>query len=182
MLAARDLIAGTFGSPHSLTPEELPSKLEATLGLGRNSWPLQTMRQLADWLLEFADGRGVRPSVEVRWLNLTGFCLRPGFGAPGDNLRIEQARRIYASGLKFPNSVENEIQWWIFWGRVAGGLNRNQQTDIFQRLSQTVSREEARNRRVSMQACCARYGAPPAALNCCRSGQRQIWAKHWSNG
>jgi hypothetical protein len=34
--------------------------------------------------------------------------------------------------------VQNEIEWWIFWGRVAGGLNRNQQTDIFQRLSPTL--------------------------------------------
>ena len=72
---------------------------------------------------------------EMRWLNLCGFCLRPGFGFPGDDFRIEQARRIYAAGLTFANQVQNEIDWWIFWGRVAGGLNRNQQTDIFQRLS-----------------------------------------------
>jgi hypothetical protein len=31
--------------------------------------------------------------------------------------------------------VQCEIDWWIFWGRVAGGLNRNQQTDVYQRLS-----------------------------------------------
>ena len=31
--------------------------------------------------------------------------------------------------------MQCEIDWWIFWGRVAGGLNRNQQTDIYQRLS-----------------------------------------------
>jgi hypothetical protein len=31
--------------------------------------------------------------------------------------------------------VQCEIDWWIFWGRVAGGLNRNQQADIYQRLS-----------------------------------------------
>ncbi len=31
--------------------------------------------------------------------------------------------------------MQNEIDWWIFWGRVAGGLNKNQQVDIFQRLS-----------------------------------------------
>src|SRR5581483_11261867 len=31
--------------------------------------------------------------------------------------------------------VQNEIDWWIFWGRVAGGLNRNQQADIYQRIS-----------------------------------------------
>jgi hypothetical protein len=31
--------------------------------------------------------------------------------------------------------VQNEIDWWIFWGRIAGGSNKNQQVDIFQRLS-----------------------------------------------
>ena len=75
------------------------------------------------------------PRSKLRWLNLCGFCLRPGFGFPGDDFRIEQARRIYAAGLQFANQVQNEIEWWIFWGRVAGGLNKNQQTDIFQRLS-----------------------------------------------
>ena len=71
---------------------------------------------------------------EVRWLNLAGFCLRPGFGYLGDEFRIEQARRIYAGGAQFANQVQNEIDWWIFWGRLAGGLNRNQQSDIVQRL------------------------------------------------
>jgi len=31
--------------------------------------------------------------------------------------------------------VQCEIDWWIFWGRLAGGMNRNQQNDIYQRLS-----------------------------------------------
>ncbi|MGH9629554.1 MAG: Hsp70 family protein [Bryobacteraceae bacterium] len=131
---ARELLKSTFGG-NSVAPEELPAKLEQTLGLGRNSWPLGTIRQFGDWMLELAEGRGRSGAHEVRWLNLCGLCLRPGFGAPGDDFRIEQARRIYAGGLRFPNQVECEIQWWIFWGRVAGGLNRNQQVDIYQRLS-----------------------------------------------
>ena len=64
-----------------------------------------------------------------------GFCLRPGFGFPGDDFRIEQARRIYSGGIQYSNQVQCEIDWWIFWGRLAGGLNRNQQNDIYQRLS-----------------------------------------------
>ncbi|HYO83268.1 MAG TPA: Hsp70 family protein, partial [Bryobacteraceae bacterium] len=135
MASARELVAGAFGRTTSVAPEELPAKLESALALGRNSWPLSALRQVGDWLLEFAEGRGKGPAFEVRWLNLCGFCLRPGFGYPGDDFRIEQARRVYAGGLRFPNHVESEIQWWIFWGRVAGGLNRNQQADIFQRLS-----------------------------------------------
>ncbi|HWB99988.1 MAG TPA: Hsp70 family protein, partial [Bryobacteraceae bacterium] len=82
-----------------VAPEELPARLEQILGLGRNSWPLATIRQLADAFLAAADGRKKSPAYEARWLNLGGFCLRPGFGFPGDDFRIEQVRRIYAAGL-----------------------------------------------------------------------------------
>ena len=85
----------------------------------------------------------------MRWLNLTGFCLRPGFGFPGDDFRIEQARRIYAAGLAFGNQVQNEIDWWIFCGRIAAGLNRNQQADIFQRLSPTLLPKQKRKTRIN---------------------------------
>ncbi len=128
------MLESTFKSG-TLAPEELPGKLEQTLALGRNSWPLSAIRRLSDRLLELAEGRRKSPALEMRWLNLTGFCMRPGFGFPGDDFRIEQARRIYAGGLQFANQVQNEIDWWIFWGRVAGGLNKNQQVDVFQRLS-----------------------------------------------
>ena len=131
---AEALIQDTF-SAGTLAPEELPGRLEQTLGLGRNSWPLSTIRRLSDRMLELADGRRKAAAFELRWLNLCGFCLRPGFGFPADDFRIEQARRIYAAGLQFSNQVQNEIDWWIFWGRVAGGLNKNQQVDVFQRLS-----------------------------------------------
>ncbi len=135
--AAQELIRSVFGpgGDHAIPPEQLPGKLEGALGLGKNSWPLATIRQFADVFLELADGRKLAPAYEQRWLNLAGFCLRPGFGYPGDDFRIEQARRVYASGLQFPNQVQNEVEWWIFWGRVAGGLNRNQQVDVYQRLS-----------------------------------------------
>ena len=119
----------------ALAPPELPGKLEQALALGRNSWPISTIRRLSDHLLDASEGRKKSPAHELRWLNLCGFCLRPGFGFPADDYRIEQARRIYATGLQFASQVQNEIDWWIFWGRVAGGLNKNQQVDIFQRLS-----------------------------------------------
>jgi hypothetical protein len=135
--AAEALIAGCF-SGDEVAPEELPAKLEQALALGRNAWPLGAIRRLADRFLELADGRRRSAAHELRWLNLCGFCLRPGFGDPGDELRIEQARRVYAAGLVFANQAQNEIDWWIFCGRVAGGLNKNQQTDIYQRLSASL--------------------------------------------
>jgi molecular chaperone DnaK (HSP70) len=118
------------------TPEELPAKLEQTIGLGRNSWPLGTIRKLADTFIAHVDGRKQSPAIEARWLNLCGFAMRPGFGFPGDDFRIEQLRRIYHPGLQYANQVQNEIEWWIFWGRVAGGLNRNQQAEVYQRVAQ----------------------------------------------
>jgi molecular chaperone DnaK (HSP70) len=132
-----ELIEAVF-SPSAkapIPPEEVPARLEQTMGLGKNSWPLSAIRQMADAFLAAADGRKKSPAYEMRWFNLAGFCLRPGFGYPGDDFRIEQSRRIYASGMTYGNQVQCEIDWWIFWGRVAGGLNRNQQTDVYQRLS-----------------------------------------------
>jgi hypothetical protein len=130
-------------------PEELPSRLEQTLGLGRNSWPVGTIRQLADAFLAAANGRKKSPAFEARWLNLCGFCLRPGFGFPGDDYRIEQARRVYAGGLQYGNQIQCEIDWWIFAGRIAGGLNRNQQVDVFQRVSPTLLPRGQKKQRVN---------------------------------
>src|SRR5215469_5932477 len=128
--SALELIGQVFSTTAKspVSPEELPAKLEQAMGLGKNSWPLSAIRQMADAFLTAADGRKKSPAFEARWLNLCGFCLRPGFGFPGDDFRIEQARRVYAAGLTYGNQVQCEIDWWIFWGRLAGGLNRNQQT------------------------------------------------------
>jgi molecular chaperone DnaK (HSP70) len=148
LTAAGALLPATFVEG-TLEPEQLPARLEQSLGLGRNSWPVSAIRKLADQMLELSEGRKRGAAHEARWLNMCGFCLRPGFGFPGDDYRIEQARRIYAHGLQFPNQVQNEIEWWIFWGRVAGGLNRNQQTDVFQRLSPTLLPRAAKRPRVN---------------------------------
>jgi molecular chaperone DnaK (HSP70) len=135
--ASLELISGVFApaAKSPIPPEELPARLEQTMGLGKNSWPLAAIRQMADAFLTAADGRKKSPAYEIRWLNLCGFCLRPGFGYPGDDFRIEQTRRIYSGGVTYGNQVQCEIDWWIFWGRLAGGLNRNQQADVYQRLS-----------------------------------------------
>ena len=141
LVAAEALVRTTFSVAalgEQVEPAQLPARLEQTLGLGRSSWPLSAIRRLADVMLELAEGRKRSAAHELRWLNLCGLCLRPGFGFPGDDYRIEQARRVYAAGLQFANQVQNEIEWWIFCGRVSGGLNKNQQTDVFQRLSATL--------------------------------------------
>ena len=171
MSAARDLIASTFGPDRSLPPEELPGKLEQTLALGRNSWPLPTIRQLADWMLEFSEGRARAAALEARWLNLCSFCLRPGFGYPGDDFRIDQARRIYASGLRFPNSVE-----WKFNGGSCGAALRVASIVISKPTSFSGSprrscRSKARKLHESTRAFSVRCGAPPQVWSCFRTNK-----------
>ncbi|MCC6539313.1 MAG: Hsp70 family protein, partial [Bryobacterales bacterium] len=129
-------LEAVFAPSGAAAPEALPALLEQTFGLGRLSWPSSLIRAMADKFLEHAEGRKKSAQHEARWLNLCGLCLRPGFGYPGDDLRIEQARRIYAAGMTFGNQVQVESEWYIFWGRVAGGLNKNQQADIYQRIAQ----------------------------------------------
>ena len=139
MATARELIAGTFGPERSLAPEELPSSWSRRSRLGRNSWPLPTIRQLADWMLEYSDGRGRGAALEDSLAESLQLLPAAGFRLSRATIFASTRRgEIYASGLRFPNNVESEIQWWIMWGRVAGGMNRNQQTDIYQRLSQTL--------------------------------------------
>ncbi|MBK7926744.1 MAG: Hsp70 family protein [Bryobacterales bacterium] len=148
LAAALELVRESFDRG-GVTPEELPARLEQALSLGRASWPLTAIRKLADLFLELAESRRQGAAYEARWLNLAGLCLRPGFGFPGDEYRIEQARRLFAQGLVFGNQVQNECEWWIFWGRVSGGLNRNQQSDMFQRLSATLTPRKNQKVRVN---------------------------------
>jgi hypothetical protein len=58
-------------------------------------------------------------------------------------------RRIYAAGLTFPNQVQCEVEWWIFCGRLAGGFNRNQQADIYQRVAPILFPKQKRKQRVN---------------------------------
>lgn len=136
---AIQLLKTVFRTSHSpktdeqLTPENLVGQLEAVLGYGKDAWPVAVIRKLCDVLHELAEGRKKRASYELRWLNLYGFCLRPGFGAVLDDWRIKQARKIFLSGLTFGNDIQCQVEWFVFLARIAGGLAQGQQLDVYQR-------------------------------------------------
>jgi hypothetical protein len=104
--------------------------LESVTGMKRESWPIATARVFCDVLLEVADGRKLSPRHEFRWLNLFGYCLRPGFGDPQDSVRITQARRIYQVGLVFPRELQCQVDWLVLWRRIAGGLSAAHQHEL----------------------------------------------------
>ena len=117
-----------------ITSENLVARLEQIVGYGKSAWPLPVIRRFADVLLAVADGRRRSPAFEARWLNLFGFCVRPGFGAAKDAWRIGEARTIYAAGLAFSNAVQNRAEWLVLWQRAAGGFSAGQQRELAQRV------------------------------------------------
>jgi hypothetical protein len=86
-------------------------------------------------LIEAAGGRHRGAAHEARWLNLAGFCLRPGFGAAADAWRIGEMRKVYTAGLAFPREVQNQVEWLVLWQRVAGGFSAGQQQELARRVS-----------------------------------------------
>ncbi len=115
-------------------PETLVSEIEVGLGFGKHAWPLAVIRRLADALLEVGDGRRISPAHESRWLNLTGFCVRPGFGVSTDSWRISELRKVYAAGLAFPKDVQCQVEWLVLWQRVGAGFSAGHQRELAQRV------------------------------------------------
>ena len=133
--AAKKRIDETFRpEPPRLDPDALMKGLESDFALSRNEFPLSTLRALGEHLLERMDHRGISKEHEMRWLNLVGFCLRPGFGVPVDDWRVRQLWKIHGPGLVYPSHDPCELNWWILWRRVAGGLARGHQEELSSRV------------------------------------------------
>jgi len=133
--SAMKLIEATFSEPRPeisdlVDPASLVGRLESVTGQKRESWSLLTVRSFCDGLLQVADGRRRSPRHEVRWLNLFGYCMRPGFGDQQDLLRMKDARRIYQAGLAFPQDLQSQIDWLVAWRRIAGGLSSAHQQEL----------------------------------------------------
>ncbi|XLZ70524.1 Hsp70 family protein [Massilia sp. SR12] len=105
---------------------QLRSQLEHLLA-SRERWATPLLRRLFDALMERAKGRRRSPEHERAWLNLAGYCLRPGFGHPLDEWRIEQLWAIFDSGVQSHKDSQVCAEWWTLWRRVAGGLPQQAQ-------------------------------------------------------
>ncbi len=101
--------------------KQLRAQLEQVLG-ERATWPTPLLRQLFDALWQRARGRRRSLEHERLWFNLTGFCLRPGFGYALDEWRLQQLWTLFESGLQHAADKQACAEWWTLWRRVAGGL------------------------------------------------------------
>ncbi|MDW5441597.1 Hsp70 family protein [Polaromonas sp. SM01] len=106
-------------SPKDVT--QLRLQLERLLG-DRALWTTPVLRQLYDALWQRGRGRRRSAAHERAWLNLAGFCLRPGFGDVLDEWRVQQLWPQHALGTQHTNDKQVGTEWWTLWRRVAGGL------------------------------------------------------------
>ncbi|MBU2488229.1 MAG: hsp70 family protein [Proteobacteria bacterium] len=134
---ARELIRGVYkaGDSAVVAPERLANALADVLETPRGKWPLGLIRRLGEDLLEVTDGRRLSADHEARWLNLTGFCLRPGFGEAIDEHRIKTLWPLFQKGPAFGKNPQVRMEWWVLWRRVAGGLSAGHQRQVLQELS-----------------------------------------------
>jgi uncharacterized protein DUF3731/Hsp70 protein len=141
--SATQLIRGAFGGMAdggTLGPATLVSKIETALGSKKDAWPVSTNRRFVDVLLEVADGRKKSPQHEVRWLNLSGFCLRPGFGSPGDDARVREFRTIASSQLIFADDLQCQVERLVLLRRIAGGINASDQQTLYRTYTRSAGR------------------------------------------
>ena len=135
-----------FGSRNQQVDAKEVRQLRATLEhlLGsRERWETPLLRRLFDALMERAKGRRRSSEHERVWLNLAGWCLRPGFGHPLDEWRIEQLWALFPNGVQYHKDSQVRAEWWTLWRRVAGGLSTEAQLRLLDDFAFNLQAEPA---------------------------------------
>jgi hypothetical protein len=140
---AREIVERVFG-PQSADSEAHDVKnlfrtLEKMLG-PRETWRLPILRELWGTLFAGAKRRRRSPGHERIFLQLAGYCLRPGFGYSLDEWRCEQMFKIFDEGVIHPGEQPLWNEFWILWRRISGGLNEAQQGRLWEYLKPHLAR------------------------------------------
>lgn len=127
---AVETIDRTFGArSQDFGPKEVKrmrAQLEQLLGT-RERWDGALLRELFGAFWERARRRRRSADHERLWLNLAGYCVRPGFGYPLDDWRVAQLWSLYEQGIQYVNESQIWSEWWTLWRRAAGGLDESAQ-------------------------------------------------------
>jgi len=123
---AREAVQLVFGKkPQQVAGREVKDlwrNLERALG-DRAGWTLAVNRDLWSVLWAGAQKRRRSADHERLFLQLCGFTLRPGFGAPLDSWRCEQTLSLFPQGVTHHKDAAVWAAWWILWRRIAAGLD-----------------------------------------------------------
>ncbi len=127
--AAVSVLQNVFGANSTIRAEETVKQLTTVIGQPRLEWPSSLLRALWSALLELSSGRRLSPQHEARWLNLTGFCLRPGFGMAADDWRVEETWRA-TNGRLLHSTPACLAEFRTLCRRISGGLTSGRQTQL----------------------------------------------------
>jgi molecular chaperone DnaK (HSP70) len=133
-----------FSDPGAQALASVAKQVESLVEQDRADWPLSFLRTLADQLIAIEPTRFLSSAHEARWLNLTGFCMRPGFGDAFDPDRVRKLWKIYLAGPGFENVLQNRLEWWIFLRRFCAGLKAGQQRQLFQDIAPVLVKQKTK--------------------------------------
>ncbi|WP_207547602.1 Hsp70 family protein [Paraburkholderia ginsengiterrae] len=146
---AIEQIDRSFGSrSQNVDPKEikrLRAQLEHLLG-PRDSWNSALLRELFGALWERARRRRRSADHERLWLNLAGYCVRPGFGYPLDEWRVEQLWSLFDDGIQYVNESQVWSEWWTLWRRAAGGLDESAQLRVLDAMEYLQTAAQSRHK------------------------------------
>ena len=140
--AAKQEIREAFAVGNQNKLNGLMTALERLLEQERRSWPPSVLRALFETLMEQAEKRQLSPLYEGRFWNLAGFFLRPGFGYPLDEFRIKNLWKLILTDAKKAKAEEVELQQWICFRRIAAGLSKGQQIQLYSDLAQSKTKKK----------------------------------------
>jgi len=129
---AAPIIAAAFAARDDAPAKAVRAAIEKHLG-PRGQWSASTCRRIADECLAHASGAATSETHELNWLRLVGWCLRPGFGTPNDEARVDAMWRTWPVGPHH-RSKAMWAEWWITWRRIAAGLDAVRQRAMFDEL------------------------------------------------
>ncbi len=125
----RATIARVFGEVRDLDPGKLVTTLQDVTDIKRDAWPPTLLRKVWQMLIDHEAGRSLSPSHEARWLNLLGYCLRPGYGVAVDDWRVTKSWKTVFGKIAFA-APQSRCESLILWRRIAGGMTSGQQTQL----------------------------------------------------
>jgi molecular chaperone DnaK (HSP70) len=117
----------------------------------REEWDLALSRALFDELLKGVSKRRRSAAHERLWFNLAGFTLRPGFGYPLDDWRMEQIWPLWEQGLQYTQENQAWSEWWTLWRRLAGGLDESRQTIVLSAVEPYLNPAHSRNSKIQTE-------------------------------
>ena len=122
-------IERVFGSDRDRDPSKLVADLQNVIGIKREAWPPSLLRKIWQFLIDNEPGRRSSPQHEARWLNLLGYCLRPGYGVAVDDWRVAKTWKAVYGKIAF-GAAQSKSESLILWRRIAGGMTSGQQQQL----------------------------------------------------